>query len=392
MKPIKSRAAFVLVLVVVASAILALIPTRAWAVDHAVSGSIQLDYHFVPTAHEANSRSTAFDGFTSEVSLKLTADVTDHISGSVKVCYGCHGFEADMAYLEYRPLEEIGVRAGRINPSFGSFNLRHDPANHGLSSKPLPYDMGRMLRMSSWNMSILPSPFPDNGVEVGGTHWIGSTAQLDYAAYAVSGFKANNDALDIDWLQSRSPSLYYVDNNGRPTVGGRVAGTLRLGPTSDVTLGGSVMHGNLNPDNTLAYSIVGGDLGFRYAKTTVRIEYLARRTEFDSSDPTRFKYSLSKERGDFSMKHGGFFEIEQGLSNYVAVIGRLDGLARFGNLSATSDLADGSTVGRATVGGVFTFERGIRLKLSTELWRFSDFDLRGHDKAISTHIALVGAF
>lgn len=376
---------------VVVGAVAAL-PRPAWAIDHAVSGSVQLDYHFVPTAREANARKETFDGFTTEASLKLTADVTDHISASVKVCYGCHGFEADMAYLEYRPLEELGVRAGRINASFGAFNLRHDPANHGLSSKPLPYDMGRMLRLSSWNMSVLPSPFPDNGVEVGGTHWFGSAVQVDYAAYAISGFKSANDSFDIDWLQSRSPNLYYTDNNARPTVGGRLDATIRLGPTSDVTLGGSVMHGNSDPDNNLSYSIAGADLSFRYEKLLIRMEYLVRRQELDVSNPARFKYSISKERGDFFTKHGAYLEIEQGLSNRVALLGRVDGMARFGNLAATSDLVDGSTIARATLGGVLTFQRGVRLKLSTEAWRFSDNDLRGQDKAVSIHCALVGAF
>lgn len=225
-------------------------PTNAWAVDYALSGSVQLDYHFVPTAPEANSSKETFDGFTTEASLKLTADVTDHVSASVKVCYGCHGFEADMAYLDYRPIEEIGIRAGRFSPSFGAFNLRHDPANHALSSKPLPYDMGRMLRLSTWNMSVLPSPFPDSGVEVGGTHWFGSSVQFDYAAYAVSGFKGASDGTDLDWVQSRSPNFFYVDNNGRPTVGGRVVGTVRLGSTSDFTVGGASCTARSTPRTT----------------------------------------------------------------------------------------------------------------------------------------------
>lgn len=367
-------------------------PRNAWAVDHSLSGSVQLDYHFVPTAPEANARRETFDGFTTEAGVKLTADVTDHVSASVKVCYGCHGFEADMMYLDYRPLEEIGIRAGRLNPSFGAFNLRHDPANHSLSSKPLPYDMGRMLRLSSWNMSILPSPFPDNGVEVGGTHWFGSNVQVDYAAYAISGFKGANDALDLDWVQSRSPNLYYVDNNGRPAVGGRVVGTVRLGPATDFTLGASVMHGTFNPDNTLAYSIAGGDVTFRHEKTTIRAEYLARRTEFDTSNPARFKYSVTRERGDFFLKHGAYVEIEQGISSKVSLTGRLDGMARLGNVAADSPLQDGSTIGRFTIGSLFTIERGIRLKFSSEFWSFSDDNLRGQDRAVSIHTALVGSF
>jgi hypothetical protein len=382
-----------LILMIIVGAILgAFYPRSAWAVDHSLSGSVQLDYMLVPTARDANARADAFDGFTTEATVKLTADISDHLSAGVKICYGCHGFEADMAYAEYRFGEGFGIRAGRFSPSFGAFNLRHDPANHGLSSKPLPYDMGRMLRMSTWNMSVLPSPFPDNGVEVGGSIWLGSTVQVDYAAYAVSGFKAGNDAVDLDWVQSRSPSLYYVDNNGRPTVGGRLAATARLGSTSDVTLGGSAMYGTFNPGNTLTYAIVGGDLSVRVDKTTVRAEYLVRRTEFDASDPTRFKYSVSLERGNFTTKHGAYLELEQGITPLVAILARVDGMARYGNVESASLLSDGSTVERATLGALLRFEHSLRLKVSTEFWRFSDNDLQGKDKAVSIHAAVVGAF
>jgi len=71
-----------------------------------------------------------------------------------------------MIYFDLRAFDELNVRIGRFSPSFGSFNLRHDPGNHKLSDKPLPYDMGRMLRNATWNNGVLPSPFPDNGVEV----------------------------------------------------------------------------------------------------------------------------------------------------------------------------------------------------------------------------------
>jgi hypothetical protein len=380
------------VMIIVGALLGAFFPRSAWAVDHSLSGSVQLDYHFVPTAPDANARSDAFDGFTTEATVKLTADISDHLSAGVKICFGCHGFEADMAYAEYRFGEAFGIRAGRFSPSFGAFNLRHDPANHGLSSKPLPYDMGRMLRMSTWNMSVLPSPFPDNGVEVGGSLWPASEIQLDYAAYAVSGFKAGNDATDLDWVQSRSPSLYYVDNNGRPTVGGRLATTARLGSTSDLTVGASAMYGTFNPANTLTYAIVGGDFSVRVDKTTLRAEYLVRRQQFDASDPTRFKYSVSLERGDFTTKHGAYVEIEQGVTPLVSVLGRVDGMARYGNVEATSLLSDGSTVERLTLGALLRFEHSLRLKVSTELWKFSDNDLRGQDKAVSIHTAVVGAF
>jgi len=33
------------------------------------------------------------NAFTTEASLKLAVDVSEHISANVKLCYGCHGFE-----------------------------------------------------------------------------------------------------------------------------------------------------------------------------------------------------------------------------------------------------------------------------------------------------------
>src|SRR5205814_2003031 len=198
----------------------------------------QLDYHLVPSQKSVPARS-AFDGFTSEVALKLAVDVSERLSANVKACHGCHGFELPMAYFDYRLADELNVRVGRFSPTFGAFNLRHDPANHATSSKPLPYDMGRMLRKAEWNLGVIPSPFPDNGVEVNGTHWFGEGAQTDYAVYAVSGFKASGQSTDLDWTQSYSRNAYVVDNNGSPAFGGRLAFTFRTGDSSDVSFGGS---------------------------------------------------------------------------------------------------------------------------------------------------------
>src|SRR5262245_47770739 len=131
----------------------------ALAADVNFAGSVQLDYLLVPTDDLA--RDFVFDGFTTELSLKLSADVSDHIAAQVKTCYGCHGFEIGAAYVDFRATDDLTFRAGRFVPNFGDFPARHDPANHLTSDKPLPYDMGRMLHLRDWNMSILPSPYVD---------------------------------------------------------------------------------------------------------------------------------------------------------------------------------------------------------------------------------------
>ncbi len=372
----------------------------AFALDRNFAGSAQVDYHFVPTAPGANARREGFDGVTIEAALKVAVDFSDHFSANVKVCFGCHGFETDMAYFDYRVADELAVRFGRFSPSFGAFNLRHDPANHRLSDKPLPYDMGRMLRLRSWNMGVLPSPFPDNGVEVSGKLALGEGAWLDYAAHAVSGFKGDRLAGDLDWRASRDGSLYYVDNNARPAVGGRVAFTADLGTQTDVTIGSSVMHGTFDPDNDHAYTIAGADASLRIHRTYVRLEYLARRQDVDVSDPLRFRYAVVPN-GDFTMKHGAYAEVEQALSSTVDLIVRADGMMRVGNvlalpagtpIPAEGELSSRSLVGRLTLGAAFSIERSLRVKVSSELWEFSDRNADGQLTAVSFHLGAVGTF
>jgi hypothetical protein len=153
-------------------------PGIALAVDRNFAGSAQLDYHLIASETDDGNQ-LGIDGFTAEVAFKVVADVSDRLSAAAKVCYGCHGFEMAMAYFDYRIFDELSFRAGRFSPSFGAFNLRHDPANPPLSSTPRPYDMGLMLRSNDWNLGVLPSPFPDNGVEIAGSHWFGERVQLD---------------------------------------------------------------------------------------------------------------------------------------------------------------------------------------------------------------------
>jgi hypothetical protein len=260
--------------------------------------------------------------------------------------------------------------------------------------------MGRMLRLREWNMGVLPSPFPDNGLEVSGHLTFGEGLWADYALYAVSGFKGDTTGFDLDFVQSRSGNAYYVDNNARPSVGGRALMTARLGPVSDVTLGASLMHGTFDPANELRYTIVGADLVFRFGTTNLRFEYLARRQEFDTSDPARFQNVLVPN-GNFFVKHGAYAELEQPLSSTVDLMLRADGMARIGNVlvlppgatvPAGGQLGPRSWIARATLGSAITIQRGLRLKASTEVWQFSDPDVTNQTLAVSVHLAGVGTF
>lgn len=355
--------------------LLTLGPATAGAqeIERNFAGSAQLDYLAVPSTIPA--RGLGFDGFTTELSIKLAVDFTEHLSANIKVCYGCHGFETDMAYVDLRVAEELNFRVGRMNPSFGDFPLRHDPANHRANSKPLPYDMGRMLRRTEWNMSVLPSPYVDNGLEVNGVHWFNDDFQVAYAAYVVSGFKGTSDGFDVDFIQSRSGSLYYVDNNSEPAVGGRIAATANFSDQISGTLGVSATYGHYDPRNLLEYWIGGADLFLRFGDLDFRGEYLVRRTEFaiGSEPEARFRYRFGDASRAFFVKEGFYVEAEYPLLAELEVFGRFDGLRRVGNVAATSPLRSESMILRYTAGVNVVIYQGLRLKLSGEIWDFSDF-------------------
>jgi len=383
---------------ILALAVVMALAAPAKAVDRNFAGSAQIDYLFVPTAKGANADAGTygtFDGFTLEATLKLAVDITDHLSANVKLCYGCHGFEADMVYFDLRAADELNFRIGRFSPSFGAFNVRHDPANQKLSDKPLPYDMGRMLRWSDWNDGIIPSPFPDNGVEVDGTHWFGQGAALDYAAYAVAGFRATQAApVDINFPQSRFfNGAYYVDNNAFPAGGARLALTLKPTSISDVSFGLSGMAGTYDNQNQLVYVIGGADFAVRVKRTNFRVEYLVRRTEFSTADPAEFKYAIAPNEGNFFMKHGAYAELEQPLLRDLDFVARVDGLLRIGNVPVyATTLSSQSGVLRETLGLAYTVERNLRLKASVEGYEWTDKGASGHMDDLAIHLGVVGTF
>jgi hypothetical protein len=377
-------------------AILAVVALALWAppalaLDRTFAGSVQVDEHIAPFQPSDSYGTQFFGGFTTELSGKIAADISEHVSANVKVCYGCHGFETDMAYVDLRVVDELNFRVGRFSPSFGAFNLRHDPANHKLADKPLPYDMGRMLRLRDWNMGVLPSPFPDNGVEVDGSHWFGDVMELDWAAYAVSGFKGAESSLDLDFVQSRDGSLYYVDDNNTPAGGGRLAATFRLSPTTELTLGGSGMYGTFDPENRLTYAIFGADAWLRAGRTNVRAEWLVRRQEFSDTDATQLKYTFAPGQ-NFFVKHGAYVEAETPIAPGVDALARVDGLVRVGDVAAASPLTNHAYVLRYTIGASIVLAQGVRLKLTPELWQFDYADASGRKLEASMHIAVAAAF
>ena len=352
------------------------------------AGSIQLDYMAVPS--QDTGRKVALDGATAEVSLKLAMDFTSKISANVKMCVACHGVEVGMAYFDLRVADELNVRVGRFTPAFGEFPVRHDPANHRTSDKPLPYDMGRMLRMQEWNEGILPAPWVDNGIEVNGTHFFGKHVQADYAVYAIGGPRAGHDPLDFDFKLSRSGEAYYIDNNSRPALGGQVIASV---VTDSTTWSGgiSMMRGTYDPEHRLTFSIYAAHFVARIKDLFFRVEYLTRRHEMSlGENPTeRFRYGPGMDgRWDpYVVKDGGYAELEIPLGDRLTVIAREDFLRRRGNVVKNSMMRSDSALVRHTAGLAIVLRQQLRLKLSYEYYDFSDFE----DDTV-VHVGIAGPF
>jgi hypothetical protein len=361
-----------------AAVVCALAPASVAAIAHAetrhtIAGSLQLDYLAVPTDGRASASS--FDGMTAELSLKMTVDFTDSASASVKVCFACHGFEAASAFVDLRAADELSVRIGRLTPEFGSFPQRGDPANHRTNDKPLPYDMGRMLHNPSWNEGILPAPWVDNGVELLGTRFVGA-GRVDYAAYVLSGPKGRVGDGDFDFIRSREPDQYYVDNNSQPVVGARLAGTADLDSFGHgITFGASFMTGRYDDDARLGFLLAGADLVANLDGVVLRAEYLVRRTDVDiAANPGLWRYGPGADGryDNHFFKHGFYGEAEVPIGN-LDVFARFDGLLRFGNALKTSALSSSSQLLRYTAGAAYRISANIRLKASVEYYHYSDF-------------------
>jgi hypothetical protein len=351
------------------------------------AGSIQLDY--LGATHRAQTLDQGLAGTTIELSLKLAYDLGDKVSGNVKVCFACHGFELGMAFFDLRVRDELNVRVGRFTPAFGAFPLRHDPANHQTSDKPLAYDMGRMVRFRDWNEGVLPAPWVDNGVEINGTHFFGA-GQLDYAVYALSGPKGDDTSGDFDFKQSRSPERYYADNNSEPVIGGRITFTANLARRVILTTGASGMAGHYDPAARLGFAIAGADSSLQVGGLFLRAEYLARWTQLALGDDpsTRFKYGPGAG-GSFAthtFKDGFDVEAEVPVGR-VTLLARWDGLRRQGNVLANSALRSRSAVLRYTAGTSIRLVGSLRLKTSIERYDFSDFA-----DEVAVHIGIAGPF
>ncbi|HEX8109171.1 MAG TPA: hypothetical protein VF516_15665, partial [Kofleriaceae bacterium] len=194
----------------------------------------------------------------------------------------------------------------------------------------------------------------------------------------------------LDFISSRDPNHYYVDNNSEPAVGARLSGTADFDTTGHgVTFGASVMAGHYDSARQLGFAIGGADIVVNLEGLVLRAEYLVRRTDIVVPPmSTAWTYPLGTPGipDDHFLKHGFYGEADVPLGA-VDLFARFDGLLRFGNTLASSGLSSNARLLRYTAGGSVRISENIRIKASAEYYQSNDL---GNDVAL--HLAVATPF
>jgi hypothetical protein len=164
-----------------------------------------------------------------------------------------------------------------------------------------------------------------------------------------------------------------------------------LSNAATFAVGASTMRGTYDPEHRLPFSIYGAHAVLRIKDLFVRAEYLSRRTAMSLGDDPeqRFRYgpNAAGVYDPYVVKDGGYVEVEVPLGSRVAFVAREDALRRRGNVVKMSTLRSESILVRSTVGLAILLRAALRLKLSYELYDFSDFE----DEQVA-HIGIAGPF
>ena len=290
-------------------------------IERNFAGSAQLDYLAVPTEKRGRDMpSTAPPSSCRSSSRSTSPTRLGQRQGLLRLPRrrGRHGV------LRLRVADELNFRVGRFTPAFGEFPLRHDPANHRTSDKPLPYDMGRMLRRREWNMGVLPAP-------VGRQRPRGRRHALVRRAVPArlrglrgrrpARARATADSTSTSSSRARATSTTSTTTRG-PTVGGALALTLGLAEPRPLTLGGSGMCGTYDPDRLSSTGSAGQTSSCaRRARLPRRVPDPPHRVRRSATIPraASVRTRTRRQYDDFFLKEGFYVELEVpvGPSNLV---------------------------------------------------------------------------
>ncbi|MEZ6123579.1 MAG: hypothetical protein R3C49_10425 [Planctomycetaceae bacterium] len=259
---------------------------------------------------------------------------------------------------------EAFLEAGRMVVPFGAFASQVNPGVYRTVTRPLIFNMGQRVYDEDLGDPVLPMPFSDEGANLNVVVPLFDTVSLNMDAYVVNGLQGTNN-INLD------DSRDYVDNNGSPSVGGR----LTLGnPT--LRLGTSVMGGQYNgndessPDaRELNYLIYGADVTWRYRDILrVQAEFAQRNTDAFYDLETPF-YATDKVAG-------WYVESELLLSRKarLSAIGRWDQQHQhYGGFDPEGTLPSAVfDVNRLTYGVNWTLPGGSLLMFNMEHWFLPD--------------------
>jgi hypothetical protein len=303
------------------------------------------------------------EGFVGEFALSArVAAPVKGLSARVRTCWGCHNIELEDAFVEYSPWPELHIRAGRMNAPLGGINNRHDYNVRRTVSKPLTRIMGNMVRQREFNLGVLPAPYVDNGLNLGGKVELGGGFRFGWDAFAMTGLAGTG--VDVNFVASRE----FRDINGEPSFGGR----LEL-DGSMLTVGASYLWGNYDPDRRRSYQVAAADIRIRAGPVTIEGEGAWRQTEYTKADGDEDQW----------FKYGWWGQVSWEVISGLHLVAASDSLfvtdIFLGNNGPTINPALAVTDDRNRilrfVGGVsYTPWGGINLRLSAEYWEFSDFN------------------
>lgn len=296
----------------------------------------------------------------------LSGRVTHRDSGvaaHMKVCWGCHGLELESATIEWRPVEFLALRAGRLNVNAGSLNSRHDFTTRATISKPLTRIMGNMVRQTEFNHGVLPAPYVDNGLNLALDLGLGAaTLRLD--AFALAGLKGTGD--DIDFDRSRD----FPDNNGEPSFGAALGLELPV-----LSLNLAYLWGNYDADARRSYQFASADLRAHLGPVTLDAEFAWRQTQYDKAG--------NPGDEDQFWKWGWWVQVDWQVIGDLHLTAAVDSLAvkdmYLADFGLTPDptfaVTDANNrIVRGTFGISYTTIGGVLLRLNVEYWEFSDFN------------------
>jgi mono/diheme cytochrome c family protein len=323
---------------------------------------------FSPLFRGGTNDSLQNPGFFPELWVGAAWQPKGAVSARVTACISCHNetvsrvevveaaMRLDVAkwFQSRNSRVQATIDAGRFIVPFGAFSTQVSPGAFRTVTPPVIFNMGQ--RVANVGVAVLPMPYADEGANFHASLPVVPDMDLTIDSYLVNGLQGFN--FGLDFLQSRD----YVDNNSRPSAGGRVtlgnhyirAGTSITGGQFNVPVAG------ISPG--LNYQIIGFDIAAHY-EDIVRVQ-----AEYARRDMDTFSGSFSFPQ-PFGLDRTSGYYVEGELRVYQKP--RISLLARYDGQDHRTIFGDAGHVRRLTAGVNFSLPDGSLLMINYERWLLS---------------------